>query len=179
MDEVKELCIKQGYVPLECKLDGRLVWALVNDGRNPCIGCNAICVHKRADFTPEEKKCMEEQFQEWYEENKKKQQKYIERIEKRRKLRTNSQPFIYVDVEYNGAEIVAILPNLEEGYVKFGKESPEKIAMWIETMCLKHKIKQVIIPLNGLGVGIYDCLVRRKLDWLDTVPIKCMGERLI
>ena len=43
MDEVKELCIKQGYFPLECKLDVRLFWELVNDGRNPCIGCNAIC----------------------------------------------------------------------------------------------------------------------------------------
>lgn len=46
-------------------------------------------------------------------------------------------------------------------------------------MCLKHKIKQVIIPLNGLEVSVYDCLVRKKLDWLDIVPIKCMGERLI
>lgn len=65
MDDFKELCIKQGYVPSECKLDGRLIWGLINDGRNPCVGCNAICVHKQ----------VEEQYNKWCEENKKKCEK--------------------------------------------------------------------------------------------------------
>ena len=41
-----KLCINQGYVPSDCKLDGMLVFLLVGDGKNPCDGCNANCVHR-------------------------------------------------------------------------------------------------------------------------------------
>ena len=34
-----EACISQGYVPSGCLLVGQLVWALVNDGKDPCAGC--------------------------------------------------------------------------------------------------------------------------------------------
>lgn len=34
------MCINQGYVPSTCKMDGQLCWLLVNDGKNPCDGCN-------------------------------------------------------------------------------------------------------------------------------------------
>jgi len=40
-DIFKEMCIKQGYVPPTCTLDGQLCWLLVNSQGNPCIGCNA------------------------------------------------------------------------------------------------------------------------------------------
>lgn len=46
MDGMLELCIKQGYVPKDCKLDGDLVFALISSGNNPCDGCNAICPHR-------------------------------------------------------------------------------------------------------------------------------------
>lgn len=39
MDKLK-ICIEQGYVPPECKMDGTLVWLLINEGKNPCVGCN-------------------------------------------------------------------------------------------------------------------------------------------
>ena len=35
-----QMCIKQGYVPKTCLLGGQLVFALVNDGKDPCEGCN-------------------------------------------------------------------------------------------------------------------------------------------
>lgn len=35
-----QMAIQQGYVPLKCSLDGRLVMALINSGENPCDGCN-------------------------------------------------------------------------------------------------------------------------------------------
>ena len=46
MDGMLELCIKQGYVPKDCKLDGGLVFALISSSKNPCDGCNAICPHR-------------------------------------------------------------------------------------------------------------------------------------
>lgn len=44
------LCVKQGYVPPDCKLDGMIVWLLVQDGKTPCQGCNADCVHKKTQL---------------------------------------------------------------------------------------------------------------------------------
>lgn len=40
-DMYKQMCVKQGYVPSTCILDGQLCWLLVNSQGNPCIGCNA------------------------------------------------------------------------------------------------------------------------------------------
>mgnify|MGYP003314951626 CR=1 FL=1 len=34
MNEMLKLCIEQGYVPADCKLDGMLVWLLINEGKN-------------------------------------------------------------------------------------------------------------------------------------------------
>ena len=47
MTDLLKMCITQGYVPPGCKLDGTMVWLLVKDGKNPCIGCNADCVHRK------------------------------------------------------------------------------------------------------------------------------------
>ena len=33
----------QGYVPKECKLNGQIVMGLINQGQNPCKGCNIDC----------------------------------------------------------------------------------------------------------------------------------------
>lgn len=46
MDGMLELCIKQGYVPKDCKLNGHLVFALIGIGKNPCDGCNLNCLHR-------------------------------------------------------------------------------------------------------------------------------------
>lgn len=35
-----EICIHQGYVPLNCLLNGGVVFALINKGEDPCAGCN-------------------------------------------------------------------------------------------------------------------------------------------
>ena len=45
MTDILKMCITQGYVPPGCKLDGTMVWLLVKDGKNPCIGCNANCAN--------------------------------------------------------------------------------------------------------------------------------------
>ncbi len=40
IDILRKMAIQQGYVQSECKLNGELIMAFVNDGKNPCHGCN-------------------------------------------------------------------------------------------------------------------------------------------
>lgn len=39
-DGLREMCIKQGYVSATCQLPGPIIWGLINEGENPCWGCN-------------------------------------------------------------------------------------------------------------------------------------------
>ena len=39
-DNLRDLCIKQGYVSEKCTLPGPLIWSLINAGKNPCKECN-------------------------------------------------------------------------------------------------------------------------------------------
>lgn len=39
-DMLRDMAIGQGYVPKDCYLDGPLVMAIVNEGKDPCKGCN-------------------------------------------------------------------------------------------------------------------------------------------
>lgn len=38
-DVFLKMAIQQGYVPKTCLLNGQLVWALTNDGKDACKGC--------------------------------------------------------------------------------------------------------------------------------------------
>lgn len=148
--DMLRMCVKQGYVPPDCKLDGMMVWLLVQDGKTPCQGCNADCVHKKTQHT----EC----------ERTEKEQERLNRIKKRESLGTNSNPIVYVDAGIHDTTITAILPNSERGYVKHCKESVEEAVIYIEVMCRKYNANQVIICTNGFGIAIYDYLVSRKLD---------------
>lgn len=167
MNEMLKLCIGQGYVPADCKLNGMLVWLLINEGKNPCEGCNADCVHssKYKNYIKERDKYKKEELE------------HRERIEKRKSLGTNSEAIIYVDTDYDSALITAIEPNSEKGYSLRCKGADEA-SYYIEIMCSQHKARQVIIPLNGWGIAIYDCLKKRNLKNIDIVPIRCIGEKL-
>ena len=72
---------------------------------------------------------------------------------------------------------MAIEPNNEKGYSLRCKGADEA-SHYIEIMCSQHKARQVIIPLNGWGIAIYDCLKKRNLKNIDIVPIRCIGEKL-
>jgi hypothetical protein len=36
---MRKLCIKQGYVPPCCTMDGFYILAFINSGKSPCKGC--------------------------------------------------------------------------------------------------------------------------------------------
>ena len=173
MDMLK-ICIGQGYVPADCKLDGMLVWLLINDGKNPCDGCNADCVHRRCSSD-----CVKERYiREELERINKEELEYRERIKKRKVLGTNSETIIYVDTDYDSTMITAINPDSERGYVVRCRNGADEAARYIEMMSAKYNARQVIIPLNGYGIAVYDCLKARDLKYLDIVPIKCVSAKL-
>lgn len=39
MDTMRQLCIQQGYVPVNCKLPGKMIYLLVQEQGDPCHGC--------------------------------------------------------------------------------------------------------------------------------------------
>jgi len=41
MDMLLDMCKKQGYVPQTCELKGEICWGLMQQGQDPCDGCNA------------------------------------------------------------------------------------------------------------------------------------------
>ena len=52
MDNLLELCKKQGYVPEGCRLSGHLILSIVNDQDDPCRECNEdrkICGGKESE----------------------------------------------------------------------------------------------------------------------------------
>lgn len=173
MNDMLKTCIGQGYVPSGCKMDGMLVWLLINEGRNPCDGCNADCVHRRCSDCVEERYIKEE-----LKYISKEELEHRERIEKRKPLGTNSEPIVYVDTDYKDATITVIDPNSERGYVAHCKNGADEAASYITIMCNKYKAKQVIIVLNGWGIAIYDCLQLRNLKDIDIVPIRCMSAKI-
>ena len=160
------ICIGQGYVPSGCKMDGMLVWLLIQDGKNPCDGCNANCVHRRCSSDCVKEKYIREELE------------HRERIKKRKELGTNSEPIVYVDTDYKDAIITVVDPNSERGYVAHCKNGADEAASYITIMCNKYKAKQVIIVLNGWEIAIYDYLKMRNLKDIDIVPIKCMSAIL-
>lgn len=166
IDEMLEICIGQRYVPPGCKMDGMLVWALINEGRNPCDGCNVDCVHRRCPESIKERHISKEELE------------YEERIEKRKSLGTNSETIIYVDTDYDGTLITAIDPNSEKGYSVRCKRGVNEACCYIYAMCSKYKARQVIIILNGYGIAIYDCLRMKDLKDIDIVPIRLASARI-
>ena len=39
-DIMHEMMVQQGYVPSGCMLPGEMVFLLMKEGKDPCIGCN-------------------------------------------------------------------------------------------------------------------------------------------
>ena len=164
-NEMLKICINQGYVPSDCKLDGMLVFLLVGDGKNPCDGCNANCVHRTC-------KCKNNYT------NKEEIDKQ-ERAIKRKRISANTQPVIFVDTDRDFITITAMIPNDERGYVAHFK-SPQEAAWFIPIICGKYNARQVFIEVNGFGIAVYDHLLSNgeKLDNIDVIPMRCTSMRL-
>lgn len=168
MDELLKLCINQGYVPKDCSLPGELVFLLINDGKNPCNGCNIDCIHKIHN-------CKNENIY------KNKEKDMNDRIDKRNHINSNTQPIIFVSIEMNFIYVTVMIPNEERGYVaRF--ESVQETAIHIPIICNKYNVKQVFIEMNNVGITVFDILqslnYKSEMENIDVVSLHLTGMKL-
>lgn len=153
-DTMLNLCIKQGYVKPGCKLDGMLVWLLIQDGKNPCEGCNADCVHKISD----------DDWTLWgrplVEEN---------------RPRFDLCSMVYVEHDYRDINITVIDGINHKGYFRRCRRGIDEAIFVIREMCSKYNTNVVLVPINGPDASIYHRL--KEFDNLDVVPIRFGIER--
>ncbi len=176
-----DLCIKQGYVPPDCTLDGMIVFGLVQEGKTPCDGCNMNCPHTRKSLTPLER----EQYiheQHYYEmgniRNRENERKKRERINKR-KAHGNINGFIIIDTDYYRGKpesVITVINPLEEKMYTHNCKTIDEVVVGIPLICNKYKINQVIIDTHGFGIGIADALNEKITDdEIDIVPMRASG----
>jgi len=182
-DNMQELCIKQGYVPTTCTLDGMLIWGLINNGENPCDGCNAnrdICKGKRKSY--ENYNGQDEVFALFdifdRRKNEKQQEKeriYREELNKRKSSHLlgydNSIMEIRMDmVGYNKSRIEIVVKDVsnERAYISVCETIPE-MQQIVQMAFAKYRMNQVHIETNGYGESIYEAIFQLKLPNIDVV----------
>lgn len=167
-DEMLKLCIQQGYVPNDCKLQGELVFFLIKEGKNPCVGCNMnSCSHRKA----------EKGIPYIYIKNKEDLDKR-KRAEKRENLGTNALPILYVDTDVTRGRnwvvrLTVMHPMSERNYIGMVNDI-STAAQFIPSVCYQYGVKQVFIDVNGFGMGIMDYIEGYKInvDNIDIVPMR-------
>ncbi|APH21072.1 TPA: hypothetical protein ACXDAY_002224 [Clostridium botulinum] len=174
-DTLRELCIKQGYVPSKCKLTGVLIMGLIQRGENPCWGCN----HNRNECGGCPKKLLNPNEQEYFNQWEKEKKELLKKEERKVKRLNNKSNELIMDIstgrEYRGYyTYISIKDRMEEKCysIKLSEnlnECSKIAAMFIE----KFKIKEVHIGVMGIERNLYDCLLYNleihNIDWCDVI----------
>jgi hypothetical protein len=185
------MCINQGYVPPTCKMDGQLCWLLVNDGKNPCDGCN----YNRSDCKGRPKKekydsefyrvavCIdnhiERERQKQYEEYLRREREKDKRRQEHAKCNAKTIISIVTDIGRRGRPEIEVKVNdliNEIGYVK-KYENPDEVICYIPAIIRRYGAGQIQCEIDGYGLGIYDRLKNAGLG-IDIVPLHYIGLRL-
>lgn len=185
-DEMLNLCIQQGYVPPECTLTGMIVFGLVQENKNPCIGCNVNCPHAQKGYLPEELKKMEGFYLQEKERYLKEEHERNERINKRKSNGLNNNGLMFVDTDIGNRNrmqiIVMVMKPLQEKMYVQKFEDISIAASYIPSICVMYDIQQVYIDINGYGKGISDAirhtLIGMENNKIDVVPMRTRGMHL-
>lgn len=98
----------------------------------------------------------------------------LKRIEKRRKLGTNMDNTLYVDVSDDYILVAVTVPKSEIVYLK--GSTKEKAALNILEMCSRYGVKQIFIQDDPCGTNIIDLLNQKGMDdSMDVVKYKCVN----
>lgn len=187
--DYKSMCIQQGYVPSTCKMDGQMCWLLIQEGKDPCKGCNndrVKCNGRHAPYEDESYKLdvfidslIEAQRKKDFElklaEDKKKAERQY------RHSMCNAKVVLSINTETNGRgrpEIEFKVNDLigEKGYIKRCNNIAEA-TKWIPAIVGNYGVQQIQIDSNGYGKGIFDAVQSLNLD-IDIVPIIYQGMHL-
>lgn len=188
--DYKAMCINQGYVPSTCKMDGQMCWLLVQEGKDPCKGCNynrAECNGRHAPYESESysfgvfidnlrETQRKREFEIELAENKKK----AERQHRHTMCNAKVVLAINIDIGYKGQRGIELKVNdliKETGYIK-RYDNIAEAAKWIPTIVGNYGVQQIQIDSNGYGKGIFDAVESLNLD-IDIVPIIYQGMCLV
>lgn len=181
--DYKQMCIKQGYVPPTCKMDGQMCWLLVQADKDPCDGCNwnrAECngrQHKKYDSEGYRiGTCIDNYIerirQEEYNLKLKEQHKKNRRSEKHAECNAKVILSIITDIGRRGRPEIELKVNdliNEYGYVRT-YENPDEAILCIPAIIKKYGVGQIQCEINGFGLGVYNGLKDARLG-VDIVPL--------
>lgn len=187
--DYKLMCINQGYIPSTCKMDGQMCWLLIQEGKDPCKGCNhnrSKCNGRHTTYEREPYRLgvfidslIEAQRKREYgselAENKKKAER------QHRHAICNAKVVLYINTEtnYRGRlEIELKVNDLigEKGYIK-RYDNIAEATKWIPAIVRNYGVQQIQIDSNGYGKGIFEAVESLNLN-IDIVPIIYQGMHL-
>lgn len=187
--DYKAMCINQGYVPSTCKMDGKMCWLLIQEGKDPCKGCNynrAKCNGRHAPYESESYKfglfvdaVLEAQRKRDYELNLAEDKKVAERQYKHSVCNAKVVMFIDTETNYRGKLEIEIKVNdliSERGYIK-RFEDITNARNWIPAIVGNYGVQQIQIDSNGYGKVMFDAVESLNLK-IDIVPIIYQGMHL-
>jgi len=170
----KKMCVAQGYVPETCKLDGTMVWGLINKGEDPCEGCN--CDRTKCNGRPKKSKCTVKDIM-WdstAEDNRRKCA-----LEIKRKESHIDRCIMTLDMERGRRErpieIKINDPYKEKTFIT-NCETIEEMEYIVAVAINKYKVIQILIEVGyGDGQLIYNIVSNNKYiiySEIDVVPLK-------
>lgn len=161
MGNLLNLCIEQGLVYPECKLDGMMVLLLTREGKNPCIGCNAECPHNKTKAS-----------------NKRQNTELTEKDERIRKRILNAKPIVIMNIDTDSKSVfINVVDTYKEKMYCARYDSLYDAIMYIPAICHKYEVDQILIDRNGYGTYIYDS-IKNKVGDIDIVPATAIGMHL-
>lgn len=182
--DYKAMCVQQWYIPSTCLLDGQIVWLLINEGKNPCDGCNHrrdICHGKEKSYEQmdsfEKTMCffdrIEEKQREKVREEYKEQQ---EIIQNRKELHVNTGIFRIMEIatENNGGDKyfeVKIKDILDEKVYISKSKNIKDLLYYFTNYIIRFKIQQVHIDCGGMTEIVYMELLNRAKECNNSVDI--------
>lgn len=176
------MCIQQEYVPSTCQMDGQLCWLLVQEGKDPCDGCNynrRKCNGRHAPYESDSYKfgvfidaVLEAQRKRDYELKLAEDKKVAERQHKHSACNAKVVLSINTEMNYKGRLGIELKVNdliNEKGYIK-RFENIEEAKNWIPAIVRNYGVQQIQIDSNGYGKAIFNAMESLGLD-IDIVQI--------
>lgn len=164
--DYKEMCVKQGYVPSTCKMDGQMCWLLVKDGKDPCNGCNHDRYECKGRYDDTVYIPTATIFDEIKEER-------YNRINNHAVYATGVIMSVETDIGHKGKPQIQIkVSNLVsgDGYT-IAFDEPDIAANYIPDIIVKYKVNQIFCEINGFGMAVYE-KIKNITHVIDVVPIR-------
>lgn len=183
----KQMCVKQGYVPSTCTMDGEMCWSLVQSRGDPCNGCmenRSVCNGRHAPYENSTYKTMA--FLDWMSDFDKRRikedrKRREELIQQRKDNHVNGFTRVVLEINWercprSSFEIIVKDCINERAYFKRCNDISDAVAITRQA-CVKYGVEQIHVEISGGGNAIYDVL-QKEIKNVDIVPFNYVGMML-